>query len=325
MHGIVGVASSTAQSVAMARAVLVRDGLLDDRYAEAMLRLPWRALAGALRLRVLRSRAEGPTFAYLAARTLEVDGEVRRAIDEGVARVVIVGAGYDSRAWRLARPGVEFVELDHPSTQRDKRRRAPPSGPRYVEVDLAQEPVPDEVVDGCPTLSVVEGVTMYLAEPEVVRLLAGLRGPGNRLVVTFGVGGASDRSGRTVRASASAGGERFRYQPDADEAVALLERIGGEVRDLATGREIAHRHLTGTDLATDLTERAFVVSARCPLAPEGRASLRRRREAGRRGGRASLVWVLCEPARHPPGDARRRGPVAQSGLPEGVWHRTRSL
>lgn len=269
LHRIVGVVSSTAQSVAMARAVLTRDGVLDDPYAEAMLRLPWRGLARALRLPVLRSRAEGPTFAYLAARTLEVDGEVWRAIDEGVARVVIVGAGYDSRAWRLARSGVEFVELDHPSTQRDKRRRAPPGGPRYLEIDLAHEPMPHGVADEVPTLSVVEGVTMYLAEPEVERLLTRLRGPGNRLVVNFGIGGGSGGDGRTVRASASACGERFRYQPDADEAVALLERVGWEVRDLATGREMAHRHLTGTDLATDLTERAFVVSARCGSRPDG--------------------------------------------------------
>ncbi len=42
--------SSTAQSVAMARAHLTRLGVIDDPYAKAMLRLPWRVTASALRL-----------------------------------------------------------------------------------------------------------------------------------------------------------------------------------------------------------------------------------------------------------------------------------
>ena len=122
----------------MARAHLSRLGVVDDPHAEAMLRLPWRAMAAALRLPALRSLGTGPTFAYLAVRTLFFDAAIRTALDQGVLRVVVVGAGYDSRAWRLARPGVEFIEIDHPDTQADKRRRAPSGGPHYMPLDLGR-------------------------------------------------------------------------------------------------------------------------------------------------------------------------------------------
>ena len=206
--------SSTAQSVAMARAHLTRLGVIDDPYAEAMLRLPWRVTAKALRLPGLRSRGTGPTFAYLAVRTLFFDAAIRNAIDEGVQRVVVVGAGYDSRAWRLARPGVDFIEIDHPETQADKRRRAPSGGPQYMPLDLAVQSIPPCPAGAKPAIAVVEGVTMYLGEQQVARLLGSLAAPGNRLVVNFGVGGGKTRpSRRAVRAAASAGGEAFRFEP----------------------------------------------------------------------------------------------------------------
>lgn len=69
-------ASSTAQSVALARSQLTRLGILDDPWAASMLRLPWRLADHGLRLPVLRRQVTGPTFSYLAARTLFFDAEV---------------------------------------------------------------------------------------------------------------------------------------------------------------------------------------------------------------------------------------------------------
>lgn len=46
------------------------------------------------------------SFACLAARTRFFDDAVVEALDEGLSQVGVIGAGYDSRAWRLARPGV---------------------------------------------------------------------------------------------------------------------------------------------------------------------------------------------------------------------------
>jgi len=59
--------------------------------------------------------------------------------------VVILGAGYDTRAARLPRAGVKFFEVDHPATQAEKRERLnPPRGlPRrrgtYVTCNFERE------------------------------------------------------------------------------------------------------------------------------------------------------------------------------------------
>lgn len=57
---------------------------------------------------------------YLRARTRFIDQALVNALDGGSEQVLIVGAGYDGRAWRYARPGVRWFELDHPDTQADK-------------------------------------------------------------------------------------------------------------------------------------------------------------------------------------------------------------
>ncbi len=103
-------------------------GAVDDPFAASMLRPPWALAARAARLVPDRRVRASRTLAFLAARTRHVDAAVTAALDDGFGQVLTVGAGYDSRPWRLARPGVRFVELDHPGTQADKRHRAP-SGP----------------------------------------------------------------------------------------------------------------------------------------------------------------------------------------------------
>lgn len=226
-----------------------------------MLRLPWRLADHGLRLPVLRRQVTGPTFSYLAARTLFFDAEVERALDEGIRRVAIVGAGYDSRAWRLRRPGVEFIEIDHPETQSDKQRRAPAEGPRFVPLDLVSDPFPTDLTGATPTIWVVEGVTMYLSREQVGDLLHRLAGQGCRLVVNFGIGGRAGSAQRAVRSSASAGGETFRYEPAVGDARDLLAWAGWSPTTVATGRELAERFLHGTTMTTDLTEDAFAISA----------------------------------------------------------------
>ena len=60
---------------------------------------------------------------YLAVRTSFFDRTVVSAIDHGVRQVVVGAAGYDGRAFRYAKPGVRWFEVDHPATQRDKLER----------------------------------------------------------------------------------------------------------------------------------------------------------------------------------------------------------
>lgn len=270
------VPSSTAQNVALVRSHLTWLGILDDRFATAMLRPRWAVLARMLRLRPMAGLGRNRTFAWLAARTRFYDDAVTEALDAGVEQVVIVGAGYDSRAWRLARPGVRFFEVDHPATQSDKRRRAPAGGPSYVPVDLAADSLHEALRaaghrDDRPSVFVVEGVTMYLTEPRVRDLLGTLRrvgGPGSRLAVNFGLGveAAAARGSRVAAAfhtlALSLSGEHITFRPSVDEAAQVVTATGWTPERTLTAPELLGRYLAGTGLpTTGVRPTAFAMTA----------------------------------------------------------------
>lgn len=269
-----GRASSSAQLVALARAHLTWLGVVDDPYAAEMLRAPFALAELALRVPVLRRLGRNRAFTYLAARTVFYDAEVQRAVDDGMTQVVALGAGYDSRAWRFARAGVRFFEVDHPATQRDKRSRAPQRGPTYVPADLTADPLEGVLLDAgfvahAPAMFTVEGVTMYLSEREVVALLsclAGLASPGSRLAVNFGVGGkaasAPNGAPRRRRTAASVAGEPFKFQGSPADAGAFLASAGWTADEVLTGPALVSRHLTSDVLPTDrISPHAYAVTA----------------------------------------------------------------
>jgi methyltransferase (TIGR00027 family) len=268
--------SATAQFVALARPHLTELGMLDDDLARSMLRPPWALAASALGRRPFARLGRNRSFAYLAARTQFYDDAVKAALDEGTRQVVVIGAGYDSRAWRFARPGVQFFEIDQAATQADKRRRAPAGGPRYVSADAGGGGGGELLrasgfVEGAPTIFTVEGVTMYLTEAQVDALLcelARISGPGSRLAVNFGVGFDADDSARSRRRAAlgrmlvKLGREPFRFELAPDDARSFLARTGWTVEDMATGPQLGARYLDGTRFPVmTLNPRAFAVAA----------------------------------------------------------------
>lgn len=95
---------------------------------------------------------------------------------------MIVGAGYDDRSVRFRTPGVRFIEVDHPTTQRDKRARLDRLGIEssdicFVAVDLAVDSIQDalqDVVDATSSVAFIcEAVMPYLRYERVQALLAG--------------------------------------------------------------------------------------------------------------------------------------------------------
>lgn len=131
-----------------------------------------------------------PMEAWLAVRVAYLDRLVGAAVDRlGVRQIVILGAGYDTRAARLPRAGVRFFEVDHPATQAAKRARLaeldgyPVDAATYVTCDFeTEDPIAQLVAGGLdvhtPALVLWEGVVSYLTEDAVrataARLAAGL-------------------------------------------------------------------------------------------------------------------------------------------------------
>jgi hypothetical protein len=132
-------ASRSAENVAAARAYLTRRGVLDDAHAERYVRPSTRAVMDLLGWLPGQTRANS----WIAARTRFFDELIAESVDDGTRQVVIVAAGYDTRAWRLGREGVRFIEVDHPATQARKKALAPPTGPVYVAADLSVQDLRD--------------------------------------------------------------------------------------------------------------------------------------------------------------------------------------
>jgi methyltransferase (TIGR00027 family) len=246
--------SRSAQAVAVERAVLTDLGAIDDPYAETVLDPTMaRILWGVRRLVPAGMRRGSVTLAGLAARVRWHDAVVTASMDEGIDQVVVVGAGYDSRAWRLARGGVRFFELDHPLTQADKVHRAPAgSGPTFVAADLGRESAADALRAGGldptrPAVFVLEGLTMYLTEDAVRRQMSELAAgaaPGSRLTTDFyppqDAGSSRNRRQNVVQRLARSGsGEDLHLTIDCDGARSLAESTGWTVTASSGAREAA--------------------------------------------------------------------------------------
>ena len=116
---------------------------------------------------------------WLALRVAYLDRLVALATDRlGARQVVILGAGYDTRAARLPKAGVRYFEVDHPDTQAAKRERLaalpgyPIDAAIYAPCDFEREdPVERLRAAGLdarePTLVLWEGVVPYLNEAAV--------------------------------------------------------------------------------------------------------------------------------------------------------------
>lgn len=142
---------------------------------------PWaRALAGAEGV-ALADRFDD-SFAHmelwLALRVAYLDAQVELFTERGVDQVVVLGAGLDTRAARLARAGVRFFEVDHPATQNHKREEVavldgyPVDAATYVSCDFENQDFLDQLVAagfraGAPAVILWEGVVPYLTEPAV--------------------------------------------------------------------------------------------------------------------------------------------------------------
>jgi methyltransferase (TIGR00027 family) len=185
-----GKASRTAQFMALFRALESSRPpgarLFEDPFAQLFLSPPLRWVLRLSRLplfdRLIRwvidrqwpgARSSGVT------RTRFIDDVLRAALTEGVEQLVILGAGFDCRAYRIA--GIERVpvfEVDHPDTLAQKRATLEavlasiPPHVRFIAIDFTQGELSDTMARAGydatrRTFFIWEGVTNYLTEAAV--------------------------------------------------------------------------------------------------------------------------------------------------------------
>jgi len=186
-------ASSTAQLMALFRALETSrssdERIFYDPYAIEFLDGNMKAAAKFARFPLIRNLVERRIQKLIPgalssgiARTKYIDDLLERTVGEGVNQLVILGAGFDTRALRL--PYLQqtpVIEIDHPNTAALKMERLRnkignlPGHVRYLQIDFNKESFDEFVrkhsIDLTRRSTILwEGVSNYLTEQAVANV-----------------------------------------------------------------------------------------------------------------------------------------------------------
>jgi len=205
----------------------------------------------------------------MLVRTRYIDERMQRALEEGATQVVILGAGFDTRAYRFAEQlrRKKIFELDYESTQAFKKRRlidvfgSLPEHVRFTEIDFKRDNLGGVLAAAGyerseKTFFIWEGVSMYLSEDavrETLRTISNYSVKGSSLVMDFAERASIDMLQKLPQLSqhnyTTHWGEPWIFGvPDMREREFFLE-CGLTLREILRffGPETAKRYLTRSD------------------------------------------------------------------------------
>lgn len=189
--------------------------LFDDPLSLRLLPPVWQVLFRFLYLPGLRhlllsvrERRMPGTLGAILCRTRYLDDVLRRSLEQGLEQLVILGAGFDTRAYRIA--GVDRIqvfELDLPGSVKLKQIRlekvlgAVPGHVTFAGIDFDRQALGDVLQSagfkqGRKTLFLWEGVTQYLTAGAVKETLEFVSAVGSAVAFTYVPQGIIDGSTR---------------------------------------------------------------------------------------------------------------------------------
>jgi methyltransferase (TIGR00027 family) len=202
-------------------------------------------------------------YEYVIARTKYFDEAFSAALSQGFDQIVILGAGFDSRAIRFGdlNSGTIVFELDAPITQQEKlkayesKKFTIPKGLVFVPIDFNKERLEDKLnragfVAGKKTLFMLEGVTMYLSKDAVegaLRFISESSGKGSLIVFDHIYGGVLRGENKyygekgMYKRTAKAG-EEWTFALEENEAEPFLAKFGFTVKDCCSAHELEERY-----------------------------------------------------------------------------------
>ena len=183
--------SDTALMVAACRAMetVREDGLVRDPYAARLAGERGMAIARSLKAGTEDSGRLMVLQFGIGIRSYFLDELVRNAVTErGLGTVLCLGAGLDTRPWRLDLPeSLRWIEVDFPDMLDYKSAALAGEKPRCrverMTADLAhaeQRNAAFAAVGREPALLITEGLLTYLAGSVIDAMAAGARGTGLR-------------------------------------------------------------------------------------------------------------------------------------------------
>jgi methyltransferase (TIGR00027 family) len=233
-------------------------------------------------------RVSPGAYHYELARVKHIDGVLSEGLESGIEQLVILGAGFDTRAYRFADrlSSTRVFELDHPVTAALKQARVRkvfgelPEHVTYVTSDLEHDELA-VALDRCgyrpaaKTLFVWSGVSFYLSAEAVDSVLAFVPASspaGSSIVFDYHYRGFTDGTGdyygaREGRRRVQELGEPCIFGIEEGGAATLVQRHGLElVSDLGPA-ELERRYLIRSNGSADGRPFGFIsiAHARVPV------------------------------------------------------------
>jgi methyltransferase (TIGR00027 family) len=278
--------SATAYLIARSTLFLARDPLMGQLVPERSAELCERFVDARPRLACLLDTAMNSRLLRPLSKALEritipgiklhyilrkryLEEIARDAILGGFRQVVVIGAGFDTLALRLHErfPETEFFEIDHPATQRVKRRvvenhNSPGRNLRFISLDLAHGNLEASLVNSpvyrsdAETLFIAEGLLMYLTTAEIDLILEFIRchsGVKSKFAFTFMETQSDGRIGfrkssRAVDLWLRLRGESFKWGSARLSIKYFLADRGYVERELITSEMLRDKYLASAEL-----------------------------------------------------------------------------
>ena len=221
-----------------------------------------------IRTLVMKRIAPRGIYEYVLARTKLFDEVFGGAIDEAFPQIVILGAGFDTRAWRFEwrNRGTRVFELDAPVTQQMKRELlnkkgvASPGEVTFVPIDFEEEDIA-ETLGGAgyrpdlKSLFLWEGVTMYLSRQAVDGTLEFIRedaAAGSRIIFDYVLASVLRRENRlygeaAIRKTVFRGGEKWIFGVEEGAVESFLNENGFGLITHYTPDELQKKYLTAAN------------------------------------------------------------------------------
>lgn len=227
-------------------------------------------------------------FFYVNARTHHIDARFEEAAAQGSTQVVVLGAGFDSRAYRFhdRYPKLRFFEVDLPATIRLKKKRVAgllgtlPAYVRYVPIDFNTQSLAKVLRragydPARKTFFILEGVTMYVNEAAnraTLRFVRRHSPSGSTLVYDYVLRRVieGDYAGLYAARSSAEGvasiGEPFVTGWTPQQAAAFAQANGLTVLEDLGPEEQTRRYLTGSNGRPDgrTTDWQRIIDAKVP-------------------------------------------------------------
>lgn len=274
---------STARGVALVRALEMgrpaTERISSDPFAQSFVN-PLMTWSTRLSMATGFSRLWGvePMMNFAIVRERFIEDLMVREAKAGVQQVVILGAGFDTRAYRIPElAGLPVFEVDHPVTQAQKRAALRPllhplpGNVIFVPVDfdiddLGQKLAAAGYREDLRTLFVWQGVIMYLTQAGIDHTLAFIAGhsaKGSMVVLDYFTSPALDSGEtRTIQFFTSMMGEKVTFGLSETEMVPFLASRGFTDVQNTSATGLSALYLTGPNAGRPMTGAAAIVSAR---------------------------------------------------------------